>query len=197
MTATRQTLLQNAAKGGDQAWDELVNIYQPLIFSWLARNGVTGLDCDEITQEVMIVVHRKIADFTHSGNQGAFRKWLRTITLNQVRTYLRKNSNKPRGLGGSTFLQQIENLGDDNSAMSQAWDREHDQAVINGILKHIQKQLDEKTILIFKKLVLEEADPNEVAKAFDVSVGSVYSSKSRVMRKIRQLGSDLLDASYF
>ena len=62
------------------SWSEFSAMYDDLIKGWLYRRGVQAQDADDIRQEVMTVVLRRIGSFEHNGRTGAFRAWLRMIT---------------------------------------------------------------------------------------------------------------------
>jgi len=195
MVSTHLSLLQKAREGNEIAWNQLVNAYEPLINWWLTRQHVKKQDAVEISQEVMIVLLRKLPDFAHSGNVGAFRSWLRQITANQLKSHARKyyrNAAKSHEL----LVNEIEALTDDRSEQSRLWDLQHDQFVIRSLLNWVQQSMEPKTVQIFQQLVLEEIPAAAIAENMGISIGSVYSSKSRVMRKIRQVASDLIDESW-
>ena len=78
-----------------------MGVYEPLLRGWLRRKEVLGHDSDDLVQNVLAVVVRRMADFEHNGRPGAFRTWLRTITLNCLREYWREKKNSPPGVGGS------------------------------------------------------------------------------------------------
>jgi RNA polymerase sigma-70 factor (ECF subfamily) len=196
MAVTSLTLLEQARRGNDNAWQQISKAYLPLITGWLRRQSIRPQDADEISQEVMIVVLKRLVEFEHSGNVGAFRSWLRKITAFQIRSYTRKHL-KLLPVGGDTFHKHVQALEDDASELSREWDRRHDQHVVRGLLEWVQTSIEPKTFQAFKKLVLDELPAERVADELKMSLGSVYSAKSRVMRKIRQVGSDLIDESNF
>jgi RNA polymerase sigma-70 factor (ECF subfamily) len=79
MSETRHSLLLRAQIGEGDAWKDLTNLYRPLIFGWLNRQGVPARDLEDLSQEVLLSVVKHLPGFQHSGQRGAFRFWLRTI----------------------------------------------------------------------------------------------------------------------
>src|SRR5262245_7081996 len=71
------------------AWHELVELYAPLMRGWLGRYHVTAADADDIVQEVLAAVVQDLPHFKHNGQTGAFRAWLRQITVNRLRSHWR------------------------------------------------------------------------------------------------------------
>jgi RNA polymerase sigma-70 factor (ECF subfamily) len=95
----------------DDDWLRLDELYRPLLRAWVARAGVPGSDVDDLVQDVLVVVFRKVAGFEWRG-QGAFRAWLRTILAHHVRNYFRGEKYRPTATGDSDFLRRIDELVD-------------------------------------------------------------------------------------
>src|SRR3954471_13268810 len=96
MNLTSQSLLSRLkrAKPNAAEWQQLQDIYSPLIRSWLWR--VPGLrdEADDLTQEVLVVIFRELANFERR-RDGAFRAWLRQITVNRVRAFWKARQKRP------------------------------------------------------------------------------------------------------
>src|SRR5262245_20497093 len=52
MDVTRQSLLLRAQGGAEEAWQDLADLYRPLILGWLRRHGVPGNDVDDLSQAI-------------------------------------------------------------------------------------------------------------------------------------------------
>src|SRR5919204_6341678 len=96
---------------------------RPADDGWLRRHGVADADADDLGQEVLTVVVRRLSDFCHNRRRGAFRAWLRAITVNCLRDFWRAQRLRPAAQDFGGLLDQ---LADDASALSREWDREHD-----------------------------------------------------------------------
>ena len=82
---TSDSLLERLAGAPtDDDWRRLNDLYQPLLRTWIARAGVPTSDVDDLVQDVLVVVFRKVGGFERRG-KGAFRAWLRKILANRVR----------------------------------------------------------------------------------------------------------------
>jgi DNA-directed RNA polymerase specialized sigma24 family protein len=113
----------------------LVGIYEPLIRGWLRRQEVWIYDADDLVQDVMAVVVRRLPEFEHNGRPGAFCSWLGIITVNCLRDHWR--SRKPvQSEGGASDVQQLlAQLEDASSDLSWLWDAEHDRHVTRSYAK--------------------------------------------------------------
>lgn len=181
MLSTSATLLQRLRDREDRAWRRLVEMYTPLVRRWLARSLPQPADVDDLTQQVFAVIVEKFADFEHNGRPGAFRTWLRSISVNRLRMFWR--SRPHTGPAPEVFLNQLE---DPHSALSRQWDREHDEHVLRQALALIEPQFKPSTWKAFRRLALDEAEPETVAAELGVSVNAVFIAKSRVLRRLRE-----------
>jgi RNA polymerase sigma factor (sigma-70 family) len=134
MSTTSLSLLNRAGADDDsQSWDRLVSLYQPLLRRWVMSFGIQHTDSEDLVQDVLATVFRELPDFQHNERTGAFRKWLRGILINRVRHFLRSRQNRPAATGKSSVLEQLQQLADDRSDLSQLWDREHNAHVISQL----------------------------------------------------------------
>lgn len=190
---TSHTLLEQLHRGVDEgAWNRLVDLYHPLLKSWVLRHGIQPTDADDLIQEVLVVLLREIPSFKHNENPGAFRTWLRRILVNRIRNHWRKQ-NRHRATGGSNLAAWLGELEDPQSRLTQIWDREHNSHVVRHLLETIETRFDPNTRLIFRRMVIEGAKGREVALELNLPISTVFDAKSRVMRELRRLGKGLID----
>src|SRR5262245_6266972 len=100
MQDTQTSLLLRARQGEVAAWQRLVDLYQPLIRGWLVRQQVRPVDVEDLTQDVLAAVVKDLPRFEHAGRPGAFRSWLRTITVNRARAFWRAGAGRVQSAGG-------------------------------------------------------------------------------------------------
>jgi RNA polymerase sigma-70 factor (ECF subfamily) len=184
---TSLTLLEGLrCRPSAPAWERLVAIYTPLIQAWLRRQGVTGADADDLSQEVLAVIVRELPTFQHDGRTGAFRRWLRLITVHRLRDFWRSRKVRSQVVGGSDFDDWLAQLEDPHSDLSRLWDREHDQHVARGLLAYLEPQFEPRTWAAFRCVVLDGAKPAQAAAELGLSVNAVLLAKSRILRRMRE-----------
>jgi RNA polymerase sigma-70 factor (ECF subfamily) len=177
----------------DAAWQRLVELYTPLIHGWLRRHFVQVHDAEDLTQDVLRVVVRELKSFQHNQRAGAFRAWLRTITVNCLRAQWRKRQGQAEASADSAMAQQLEQLEDPRSGLSRLWDDEHDRHVMTRLLEAIACEFNPTSWQAFERHVLDGEAASDVAAALGVSVNVVLLAKSRVLRRLRQEAQGLLD----
>ncbi len=176
----------------DEAWGNLHTIYEPLIRQWLRSQQIAGADADDLAQEVMLVVLKKLPSFEHNGRPGAFRKWLRLVVFNCTRDFWKAKKIRPRTVG-TGFVQMMDQLKDDSSELTQKWNLEHDLLVMNRLLGLVKIQVHVVTWTAFERLVLEGRSVAETQDKLGISTASVYAAKSRVLAKLKEMSSELID----
>ncbi len=169
-----------------EEWTSLVEIYQPLISQWASRFGGSADEIADIAQDVLYVVVRDLSKFEHNGRTGAFRNWLKTITINRLRQLWKQQAR--RRIVNSEFNEEaLQSLTDPNSELSIRWNREHDQHVFDQVISRVSREFDEKTMTAFRKFVIEGQDSQAVAKELGVSAAQVYKYKFRVVQRMKSL----------
>src|SRR5262249_21126285 len=138
----------------------------------------------------LAVLVRELPRFEHSNHPGAFRAWLRSITVNRLRAAWR--SRRPAA-GGDAVSEQLQQLEDPASPLSRAWDEEHDRHVVTTLLDAIRRQFQPATGRAFESPVRDGHPAAEVAADLGLSVNAVLIAKSRVLKRLRQKSDGLVE----
>lgn len=191
MADTPGSLLERLQKQPDAAsWQRLVDLYTPLIRTWLCRYETLPDDVEDLLQDVLHVLVRELPGFRHQQRRGAFRCWLRMITVNRLRQHWREQRSRRREVGFEAILDQLE---DPASDLSQLWDQEHDRHVACQLLERICRDFTPGTWQAFRRYVLEGARAAEVSRETGLSVNAVLLARSRILRRLREEARGLLD----
>jgi RNA polymerase sigma-70 factor (ECF subfamily) len=194
MFETSASLLERLRRQPDAAaWKRLVDLYSPLLRSWLRHNLVPHDDVDDLVQEVMEVLVRELPDFRYDPERGSFRSWLRTIMVNRLRMFWRSRQNRPLATGDSDLARRLIELEDPHSDPSRRWDREHDRHVARRLLELIEPEFETMTWRAFQRVALDGAKPITVAAELGTSLNAVYLAKYRVFRRLREEIQGLTD----
>jgi RNA polymerase sigma-70 factor (ECF subfamily) len=193
MNETRQSLLLRAQTGEADAWKDLTDLYRPLIIGWLNRQGVPAVDLEDLSQDVHLSVVKHLPSFEHSGNQGAFRSWLRTIVCSRTIDYWRAIDAGAQASGGSGAIAALQQIADPDSDLNRQWDEEHDRYVLGCLLDAVDEEFEPATLRAFRRLALDGAGGALLAEELGMSVAAVYRAKSRVLQRIRQDAEGLID----
>ncbi len=194
MIVTSISLLDRLRTQPDEAsWQRLDGLYRPLIRSWLLRiDPALREEVEDLVQEVMSVLVRELPGFSPA-RPGSFRRWLRQIAVHRLQSFWRSRQHRPAPLGGSEAGSLLADLEDPTSELNRQWDLEHDQHVLRRLLEMLEGDFAPTTFRAFRRLVLDDARPAQVAEELGLSVNAVLLAKSRVLSRLRQEGKNLLD----
>jgi RNA polymerase sigma-70 factor (ECF subfamily) len=195
MNETSLSLLASIRQSGDsESWNRLVELYAPLMRNWLRAYEVNGADAEDLIQEVLTVVFQELPSFKHNARTGAFRNWLRKILVHRMQNYWRGRKQHPPAKGGSSLLEQLNQLEDENSQLSLIWNERHDRDVITKLMELVRPRFESKTWEAFRRQMFEGQKAADVATALGLGIGSVYMARNRVLAALRREAEGILDS---
>jgi len=181
------SLLHGVQGGAPEAWQRLVRLYAPVVARWCRRAGLQDADADDVLQEVFRALARKVADFRRNPAGGGFHAWLFTVTHNKIRDHFRRQVKEPAGVGGTSFLERLneEALPAGDGSISSTTD--HDSAtLLRRSLDLVRPEFEAKTWQAFWRAAVDEQDPVDIARDLGLTVNAVRLAKSRVLRRLRR-----------
>ena len=88
---TRASLLNRLRDAGDDAsWRIFFDTYWRLLYNVARKSGLTDEDAQDVVQETVIAVARKMPEFRYDPAKGSFKLWLLLITRRRIQDHLRK-----------------------------------------------------------------------------------------------------------
>jgi len=174
-------------------WQRLVELYTPLMQHWLRRANLQASDIDDVVQDILGVVVRKVSNFEHGGRPGSFRAWLRAITVNRLRDYWRARQGLAASAGQGALGEMLDELADPHSGLSRVWDQEHDQFVLKRLMELIEPEFKPATWQAFRRHVIDGQPASVVAQELRVTPNVVFIAKSRVIQRLREEARGLID----
>ena len=192
-TSTSRSLLEKVKHNEADAWDQLVELYAPLVFHWCRRMNVPEQDILDIFQDVFFSLAKSIDTFQKRNPSDTFRGWLRTITRNKVYDHFRQTQREPKPAGGTEANYRLsqhpaEELPDEPSEEEAAR-----HALFLRALEIIRADFAEHTWNAFWQVVVEGKTPKEAGESLSMKPGTVRVAKSRVLHRLRQQLGDLID----
>jgi RNA polymerase sigma-70 factor (ECF subfamily) len=169
------------------AWGRFVQLYTPLLFYWARRVGLRDEDAADLVQDVFATLVQKMPAFSYDADKG-FRAWLRTVTLNKWRDRLRQ-SVLPSGTASDPSVSEVA----DSSGPDLLEETEYRRYLVQRALHLMQTEFAPNTWKACWEHVVMDRPAAEVAAELGIGVGAVYVAKSRVLGRLRQELSGLLD----
>src|SRR6266566_1173182 len=89
--ATRRSLLSRLKESNAQeSWRQFFDAYWRLIYTTALGAGLTDSEAQEVVQETLLTVARKIKSFRYDPAVGSFKGWLLTIVRWRIADQFRK-----------------------------------------------------------------------------------------------------------
>lgn len=181
---TRHSLLFRIRDAADaRAWSEFLEIYRPAIYRISRRRGWQDADAQDLTQIVLAKVANKIESFDPQGS-AKFRTWLSRVCQNAITDELRRRRDEPSGASDDVARllidQDAHRIDDDEFAA------ESRRAIFRWAAKQVANEFEAKSWEAFYRTAIDGGSPTEVGRELEMSVGAVYTARSRVMRRLQQ-----------
>jgi RNA polymerase sigma-70 factor (ECF subfamily) len=167
-----------------QAWEEFVEIYTPLVHGFFCQRGLQAADAADLAQEVMRAVARTMPNFEYQPDKGRFSSWLFTISRNKFNSFLDKRRRAPFVSGGTDVQKQIE--AQPCPEVDPIWERDFQRRVFSWACEQVRSEFQETTWQAFWRAGVEEQAVSAVAQSLGLSAGAVYVAKSRVLARLRE-----------
>ncbi|HTD66606.1 MAG TPA: sigma-70 family RNA polymerase sigma factor, partial [Candidatus Limnocylindria bacterium] len=88
---TRKSLLSRLRDLDDaMSWRAFFDTYWRLIYNVARKSGLSDDDAQDVVQETVIAVARKMPEFRYDPAKGSFKLWLLLITRRRIHDHLRK-----------------------------------------------------------------------------------------------------------
>jgi RNA polymerase sigma-70 factor (ECF subfamily) len=207
---TRASLLQRLKDPADHAtWEEFHRIYRGLIHGAARRAGLNETEAEEVVQETLIAVAKKMPEFRYDPAKDSFKGWLLQLTRWRIADQFRKrpmagpeptttassigetlaasnggpaaSRSRSQGEGDTARTATVDRIPDPaGSALTAIWDEEWEKHLLNAALGRIKRQVNPAHYEIYYLHVILGKSVSEVRRALDVSTARVYLAKHRV-----------------
>lgn len=187
---TRRSLLGRLKNWDDQAsWNDFFQTYWQLIYGVAIKSGLTDVEAQEVVQETVIIVAKKMPDFKYDPAMGSFKGWLLHTTRWRIADQLRKRQGEgARGFDSSNDrTATIERVADPaGSQLDIIWDEEWKKNLFDAALEKVKHQVKARHFQIFDLYVVKKWPVQKVARALGVNLGQVYLAKHRVTHLLKK-----------
>lgn len=183
---TRPSLLLRVRDANDaQAWEEFADIYRPIILRLARVKGLQSADAEDLAQTVMVAVSRAVERWQPDPSRGRFRSWLRTIANNAVLNAITRGIRHQAAASESINLL-LEQTPDERGLDSQLLQIEYQREMFLRAARQIRSEFSDETWNSFWLTAVEGRDVEATARELCRTRGSVYASRSRVMKRLKQ-----------
>lgn len=187
---TNPSLLKEIAEGSgcSRSWPVFVDKYGPILHRWCRRWGASPSDADDVVQECMIVVFRKL-DTYRNNPRSNFRSWLKTVAFRIWLQVLEVSERKLRdsGDGDSSRMADWDRLRthEAHNDLAANFDAIADQEILDMACSRVRSMVEPETWRCFELLKVEGLPGQEVADRLAIKIGSVFTNACRVRKLLK------------
>ena len=176
---TLMDLLRQSPKDAG-AWDRFVRLYRPKIYGWCRARGLQEADAEDVAQDVIAILTQKMASFRYDPSR-RFHAWLKTITYHALSDLL---AGRYRAVGDRPIapLETIEDRADLERRIDELFDRE----LLELAIERVCQRVAAPTWDAFRLTTFEGRSGAEASRLLGITVASVFVSKHRVQKMLRE-----------
>ena len=189
---TRQSLLERLKNLQDQdSWQTFFDRYWKLIYTVARKSGLSDAEAQDVVQETIISVSKKIQGFAYDPAYGSFKGWLKRLTQWRMADHIRKKQYQshgkrmPREEAMSTSL--AEHLEDPAGPdIEKAWDEEWENNLLETALAAVKPRVSPRQYQIFYFHACKKLPAKQVAARLGVKLAEVYLARYKVSALVKK-----------
>ncbi|MBL8815774.1 MAG: sigma-70 family RNA polymerase sigma factor [Planctomyces sp.] len=188
---TRDSLLVQVRDPANRdAWERFAQIYRPVIFRIAMARGLQHADAQDLSQQVLMAVAGAIGAWEKRDESTRFRHWLSRVTKNAILNALMRRP-RDRASGGSSADELLRDVVDREGVTSVLIEDEYRRELYLRAAEIVKREFRSDSWQAFEMTVAGNVGIEEVAAAFGKSIGAIYTARSRIMFRLREVISQI------
>lgn len=192
LVPTRHSLLERLRDLDDQpSWQEFFETYWKLIYTAAIKAGLSDHEAEEVVQETVIGVARKMEAFRYDPAVCSFKGWLMHVTRCRIADRYRRR--RPQhvplepaddpGPGPHLVLGIADPSSHDLEAI---WEEEWQRNIVDVAMEHIRLRVNPEHYQIFHLHAVKGLGVRDVARLTGASLPKVYVAYHRVAKLVKE-----------
>jgi RNA polymerase sigma factor (sigma-70 family) len=192
LTTRRSLLSRLKESNAEESWRQFFDTYWRLIYATARNAGLTDSEAQEVVQETVLTVVRKIKSFSYDPTIGSFKGWLLTIVRWRIADQFRKRQQQIQPLRARAGTETsgtatLERVADPTPIDLEAvWDEEWHRTLFAAALARVKRQANARHYQMFDLYAVKHWPVLKVAQTLGVSAGQVRLAKHRVTTLMRR-----------
>jgi len=188
---TRSSLLSRLRNWDDEAsWQKFFDTYWQLIYGVAIKAGLNDAEAQDVVQETVITVAKKLEQFKTDAAHGSFKGWLLHTTRWRIADQFRKRT---PGLGASSVAQEgtgtaaVDRVPDPAGLTLDAlWNAEWEKNMLAVATENVKSRVSPEEYQMFDLCSLRQCPVKEVAAKLGVKVWKVYFAQKQIAALLRK-----------
>ena len=188
---TRDSLLVRVQDPANRdAWVLFARIYRPVIVRIALARGMQHADALDLSQQVLMAVASAIGEWEKRDESTRFRHWLSRVTKNAILNALMRRP-RDQAVGGSSVEELLREAVDRDGATTELIETELRRELYLRAAEIVKVEFRPDSWQAFELSVAGDLTNEEVAAELGKSVGAIYTARSRIMFRLREVISEL------
>ena len=188
---TRDSLLvQVQDPANREAWERFARIYLPVIVRIARARGLQHADAQDLSQQVLMAVASAIGDWNKRDDSTRFRHWLSRVTKNAILNALMRRP-RDQAVGGTSVEELLRAAVDRDGATTALIETELRRELYLLAAERVKVEFRFDSWQAFELSIAGDLTIEEVAAQLGKSVGAIYTARSRIMFRLREVISEL------
>jgi RNA polymerase sigma-70 factor (ECF subfamily) len=187
---TRRSLIERLRDLGDQpSWREFFDTYWKLIYGSALRAGLSDQEAEDVVQETVIGVARKMESFRYDPSACSFKGWLMHVTRCRIADQFRRRRPQNVPLAApraDTTAETTLNLHDPGANVLEGiWNEEWQKNLVDVAMEHVRRRANPEHYQIFHLHAVNGLGVRDVARLTGASLPKVYVTYHRIAKLVK------------
>ena len=187
---TRHSLVERLRNLDDQAsWRDFFDTYWKLIYGAAIKAGLSDQEAEDVVQETVIGVARKMEDFQYDPAVCSFKGWLMHITRCRIADRFRRRRPQNVPLASpppDTTTEPSLNVPDPSAdVLEDIWDAEWRKNLVDVAMERVRGRANPEHYQIFHLHAVKGLGVRDVAKLTGASLAKVYVTYHRIAKLVK------------
>jgi RNA polymerase sigma-70 factor (ECF subfamily) len=192
---TRLSLLERIRESDDpDSWSQFYAIYDPVLRSFVRSKGIGNeADIDDIVQELLIALSRRLKKLDFDKRKGKFRTYLWQSANHAVISWYRKNAKHRQAADVAFDSRMLELEYQSQRDPDEEFVRAIRKRVMEQALLEVQHETPPQRWHCFQMHVLDRQPAAQVADNLGIKSNLVFVNASRTMKRLRDLTAQMME----
>lgn len=187
---TRRSLIERLRDLDDQpSWREFFETYWKLIYGAAIRAGLSDHEAEDVVQETVIGVARKMESFRYDPSVCSFKGWLMHVTRCRIADQFRRRRPQNVPLAApraDTTADTTLNLHDPAADVLEGiWNEEWQKNLVDVAMDRVRRRVNPEHYQIFHLHAVKGLGVRDVAKLTGASLPKVYVTYHRIAKLVK------------
>ena len=160
-------------------WETFRARYAPVIVGFARNMGLAPQDADDVLQDVLLAFFQVAPRFEYDPGRGRFRGYLKLVTRRVIAASVRR--------AARAGIPSEDLDGEQPSELDAEWDRLWSEKLLERAVAEARAQFEARTMEAFELYGMRNVPVQEVADRLGLSIDSVHSAKSRVLKVVQEI----------